>query len=201
MKKLATYITATVIGCSLSASSVLGAPVFPRSMDHVFGPASHMSFGGHTGVPRGYFDLCRHGSSVCRASAGRVPVDRSGAVKLTGELARQLRAINDSVNRSIRPVADAPGRDRWTVGGARGDCEDYAITKKQALLREGWPSSALVVALARTRGQQHALLIVRTSAGDFALDNLRNGIVGWNRTGYRYEKVQSPRDMWVWHRL
>jgi predicted transglutaminase-like cysteine proteinase len=68
-------------------------------------------------------------------------------------------------------------------------------------MRKGWPSSALLIALARAHDQQHALLIVRTTDGDFALDNLRDKIVGWDRTGYLFEKVQSPREIWTWHRL
>jgi predicted transglutaminase-like cysteine proteinase len=52
--------------------------------------------------------------------------------------------------------------------------------------------------LAWTRGQQHAVLVVRTTAGDLVLDNLRNAIVGWDETGYRYEKIQSPAKEWIW---
>jgi len=191
---------ATLIGSHLAVSSAISAPVEPPSLSS-FGTASHLRFGSPTGVPRGYFNLCRRGGTVCSASSGRLAVDSDGFVVLTAELASELRAVNNSVNRSIRPVNDTRGKDRWTVGGASGDCEDFALAKKLALIRKGWPSSSLIMALAQVSGQQHAVLVVRTTAGDFALDNLRDSILGWDRTGYHFEKAQSPHETWVWHTL
>ena len=195
--RLSTWFLVCLIWCS----AALAVPVLPRALLEAFGSASQMHFGLRTGIPRGYFELCKQSKYVCRQSAGNLPVDGSGAVKLTEQLTRDLLGINATVNRSIRPLSDIPGRDRWSVEPASGDCEDYAITKKQALLRKGWPSASLLVSIVRTGGRQHAVLVVRTSSGDFVLDNLRNQIVGWNRTGYRFEKVQSPRETWVWYSL
>jgi predicted transglutaminase-like cysteine proteinase len=195
MIRVAVYTATALLAGLLTLQTTAAAPTGS------FGAASRMSFGPPSGVPRGYYELCRRGSSVCRAQSGALRADRGGAVQLTPNLVRQLEEINLSVNREIRPTSDAPNWDYWSVGLGRGDCEDYALTKKQALMTKGWPSSALVIALAQARGQQHALLIVRTTNGDFALDNLRDKIVGWDKTGYRFEKVQSPRDVWTWHGL
>jgi predicted transglutaminase-like cysteine proteinase len=158
--------------------------------------AAHLDLGGKTGTPRGYFELCRRGHAVCRLTSGAFAINPSGLVKLTDARLGQLMAVNTSVNRQIRPVSD--GVDTWTIGGNQGDCEDYAITKKEQLMGKGWPASALLVALAQTNGQQHAVLVVRTTVGDLVLDNLRNSIVGWNQTGYHFDKIQSPQQEWIW---
>ena len=193
MNRITIYTAMALLTGLLSVHTTAALPIGS------FGAASRVTFGALSGVPRGYYDLCRRGSTVCRLQKGGLRVDGGGAVRLTPALVRELEEINRSVNRAIHPVSDAPNRDTWSVGSRRGDCEDYALTKKRALMGKGWPSSALLIALARARGQQHALLIVRTTDGDFALDNLRDKIVGWDRTGYRFEKVQSPREIWTWH--
>src|SRR5688572_14524992 len=170
----APFVGASAAGLSASGMSLASA-------------ASHLDLGRQTGTPRGYFDLCRVGHAVCRLTPGTVAVDSSGLVRLTDARLSELSAVNSAVNRKIRPAAEST--DIWTVGGNRGDCEDYAITKKAQLMARGWPARSLLVALARTRGQQHAVLVVRTTGGDLVLDNLRNSIVGWNQTGYRYDKI------------
>ena len=45
------------------------------------------------------------------------------------------------------------------------------------------------------RGEGHAILLVKTSAGEFALDNLRKTIVQRSETGYRYVSVASANPM------
>jgi len=40
-------------------------------------------------------------------------------------------------------------------------------------------------------GDGHLILTVRTDGGDLILDNMREDIVAWDRTGYRFVKRQS----------
>lgn len=162
--------------------------------------------GPSSGVPAGYYMLCRKAHPVCRTTRGRgVARNGSGAVQLNSATWRQLIDINARINRSMRQVSDSykNGRaDEWTVGGGKGDCEDFALTKKQELLRLGWPSSALLIALARTgSGQSHAVLIARTDNGDLVLDNLNPRVRAFSRQLYRWDMVQSPTQTWVWHRI
>lgn len=183
-----TIVSAPFADASAASSSVAGI-VFASV-------ASHLDLGPKTGTPRGYVDFCRKGHAVCRLTPGTILADSNGLVLLTDARFSELSVVNNAVNRRIRPTAE--GVDVWTVGGNLGDCEDYAITKKAQLMARGWPARSLLVALAWTRGQQHAVLVVRTTAGDLVLDNLRNAIVGWDETGYRYEKIQSPAKEWIW---
>jgi predicted transglutaminase-like cysteine proteinase len=199
LRKSHLAVMAAVVGVSLFFGNAANAILRGPSMTSI-GQASQIRLGAQAAIPLGYYNLCRRGHPVCRTTGGTLAVNDNGAVQLTEARVAELTVVNRSVNQSMRPVHDMGG-DRWTVGGSRGDCEDYAITKRDQLMRRGWPSGALLVALARIRGgQQHAVLVVRTTSGDFVLDNLRAGIKPWDRTGYRYDKIQSPTATWVWHR-
>jgi predicted transglutaminase-like cysteine proteinase len=44
----------------------------------------------------------------------------------------------------------------------------------------------------------HAVLTLRTSEGDFVLDNLRDDIRLWTETGYRFLKRQSSTHTGRW---
>lgn len=165
-----------------------------------------VTFGKPVPIPSGYYELCRRSYFLCRHTAGwGFATTADGAVIVSDRLMAQVVAVNSFVNRSMKPVADSgrsPLADRWTVGGGAGDCEDFALTKKRRLINLGWPSSALLMALARTRaGQLHAVLIVRTDRGDVILDNLSEAARPWDRARYDWLKIQSPRDAWVWNTM
>ena len=61
----------------------------------------------------------------------------------------------------------------WLVAPHQGDCTDYAVTKRHELLARGWSShSLLLTEVVVASGEHHLVLVVRTSEGDFVLDNL-----------------------------
>ena len=47
-------------------------------------------------------------------------------------------------------------------------------------------------------GDGHAVLTVRTSNGDYILDNLEPRILAWTDTDYTFLKQQSARNSGVW---
>ena len=48
------------------------------------------------------------------------------------------------------------------------------------------------------QGQGHAVLMVLTNQGDFILDNKRNAILPWRRTGYTFIKREGTNgETWV----
>jgi predicted transglutaminase-like cysteine proteinase len=140
-------------------------------------------------APFAYVIFCKQEPEECRPGGGPERVDVSDAA--VGELV----AVNDEVNRSIRPVNDRPRNglaDVWSLDPPQGDCEDYALTKRHRLIRAGWPAGALRIAVVRTRsGEGHAVLLVRTDRGDLVLDNLNPRITGWKSAGLTLVKVQS----------
>ncbi|MNL79260.1 hypothetical protein D3C87_2058250 [compost metagenome] len=83
-----------------------------------------------------------------------------------------------------------------------GDCEDFALTKRDKLIALGWPARALRVAVAKTSwGEGHAVLVVKTDRGDLVLDNRTNVIKDWRSAGLHWTMIQSAESPKVWHAL
>jgi predicted transglutaminase-like cysteine proteinase len=190
----------------LLAGALVSGSLVPAAAAGLAGiePSSPMAFQEPVPIPIGYYELCVASPSVCRPRAGRLPRTADGAVRATPGLFEKLQSVTAAVNRSISPVADkdAPGMATWRVNAKAGNCKDYALAKRQRLLAEGLPSSAALVAIVRLwSGEQHAVLVVRTDRGDYVLDNLDDAVRPWRRVSYRWEKIQSPTDTWIWFRL
>ncbi|OJU08258.1 MAG: hypothetical protein BGN86_03455 [Caulobacterales bacterium 68-7] len=125
------------------------------------------------------------------------------AVPLTETLQGQLEAVNRAVNRSIRPVAERGDEDVWSLplaeGRADGDCEDYVLEKRRALIGLGVPAETLSIAIVRSSArQEHAVLLVSTEAGEVVLDNRTPWILPWRKTNYVWLKRQSAADQSQW---
>jgi predicted transglutaminase-like cysteine proteinase len=139
-------------------------------------------------VHPGMAQFCASYGSQCR-------VETTSKVTLTNELLAVLQQVNSRVNSSIRAVADRPGSDRWALNPRSGDCEDFALSKRAALISRGVPAGVLRIALTKTRrGEPHAVLVVKTSGGDYVLDNLRQNVMTLRQSGYRVQFMsgQNP---------
>lgn len=150
-------------------------------------------------APMAHVMFCKSNPTDCRATHEGL------AVVLDENTFAKLDKVNRQVNASIRPRADrgrGPLKDVWSIAPREGDCEDYALTKRHMLLKAGWPSSALLIAVARTaEGEGHAVLVVRTSVGDVVLDNLNARIRSSSDSGLHWVKMQSPSDPRRWMAL
>lgn len=154
-------------------------------------------------------------SLVARAEAALQPAsdvvsaDRAaeGATFLT--LDREnwalLNRINRMVNRRIRQASDQAvfgQADYWQapVGdGAYGDCEDYVLAKRKALIEAGVPEAALSIAIVETRwGESHAVLLVTGETGEVVLDSLSSWISRWDRVDYVWRERQAPGQVFEW---
>ena len=63
----------------------------------------------------------------------------------------------------------------------------------------GVPAGSLLITVVRQpNGDGHAVLTVRTDRGDYVLDNMRQKILHWTKTDYRYLKRQSSRHSGQW---
>jgi predicted transglutaminase-like cysteine proteinase len=81
----------------------------------------------------------------------------------------------------------------------RGDCEDFALLKRKLLVEGGWPPSTLLVTAVQTaQGEPHAVLVVRTNRGDYALDNKTDAIRPMAATGYAVLSQQSQKAPGQW---
>ena len=129
-------------------------------------------------APLGYQLMCLKTPSECKGGG-------SASVKATSDIMSQLTKVNSKVNRSIRPRNDS-GADVWSAGARSGDCEDYVLAKRRALIKAGLPASSLRIAYVKTRrGEGHAILVVKTSKGDYVLDNLNTSVRPLSQSGYR----------------
>lgn len=121
---------------------------------------------------------------------------------------KQLRSINRDVNRAIRRGSDDRIHgvaDYWNAPqgrDARGDCEDYVLAKRRALIVQGFAAETLSIAIVTTSwGESHAVLLVATDEGEMVLDNLTPRISRWDRVNYRWGERQAPGKVFDWVRM
>lgn len=157
---------------------------------------SSIRAGGVTSQPAGHYHYCNRGGRHCGGHRD------AGPAKMTNAKWSTLKSVNVRVNRSIKPMSDMQSRgvaEYWSNGGRSGDCEDYALKKRSILLSKGFKPSQLPLVKTRLRnGEAHIVLVVRTNQGDFVMDNLRNDVRPYKKTGYRFLKMQSASNSSTW---
>jgi len=120
---------------------------------------------------------------------------------LTNEQKAGLEKVNREVNRKIAPQENTRGvaAEEWLVAPRRGDCNDYAVTKRHELLARGWPSNSLLLAeVVVAAGEHHLVLVVRTRDEDLVLDNLSRTILPVSQIPYRWVRAQQPQNPKFW---
>lgn len=159
--------------------------------------ALNMQTGGRTTQPIGHYQFCKQYPGECQQRGARPAPEAA-----TEAFWKVVSRVNRGVNSQIRPRTDMEmwGREEiWSFPVKFGDCEDYVIEKRRRLIAMGIPSGNLLITVLRQpNGEGHAVLTVRTSAGDFVLDNLDSRIRLWTETEYTFLKRQSERDSSVW---
>jgi predicted transglutaminase-like cysteine proteinase len=147
--------------------------------------------------PYGFVRFCENNAGYCASQKSE-----EKRLKTTPGRLSELDEINSAVNRAIAPATDQEiygVNEYWTLPVEKGDCEDYALLKQKVLVARGWPLSALLLTVVYDeRGDAHAVLTVRTAQGDFVLDNKRDDIRLWGKTGYHFVMRQSYLDPRVW---
>jgi predicted transglutaminase-like cysteine proteinase len=177
---------------AIMALSMMGAALTPStesfssggSLDNVLPPFGHTFF-------------CLRYPQECQVTG-------SNSFQITESRLAELESINRSVNQVIVPKAtEDAASDHWRLFPRAGDCNDYAVSKRHLLLREGWPSSRLLLAEVTIRsGEHHLILIVKAAAANLVLDNLKSGVVRTDdvRKDYVWDRVESPNDPRLWKR-
>ncbi len=152
---------------------------------------------GETRPPHGFVRFCASNEAECLP--GKLQNSRFEA---TADRLAELDAVNRQINRQIEAATDLDvygQTEFWAIPKTRGDCEDYALLKRQRLIKAGWPIGALLITVVYDeRGDGHAVLTARMSHGDVVLDNKHDDIKPWNKTGYTFLMRQSYIDPKVW---
>lgn len=144
--------------------------------------------------------------TFCQRYAGECDVNPAepAMIAMTPQLWKTLNTVNRQVNTTIKPRTDMEHWnvvDRWDLpDDGYGDCEDYQLLKRKILIeKHGLPRRAMrMTVVVDEEGEGHAVLMIRTDAGELILDNKRSTILSWSETGYLFVKRegQSGRD-WV----
>lgn len=152
---------------------------------------------GATSIPIGHSEFCKAHRGECGANRTVMDVE-----ELTDSRWRTLVAVNSEMNSTIVPVTDEDlyrVEELWTYPDGYGDCEDFVLAKRRALIQDGWDASTLLIAVVRQKnGDGHAVLMVRTDRGDLVLDNQDGSIRLWNETPYQFIKRQSQANAGQW---
>jgi predicted transglutaminase-like cysteine proteinase len=182
------------------AITLAGLAFFAASAARATEPAfaAFAATGGETSVPYGWVEFCGRYASECPEDS-REPQP----IELTAQAMRRIRSVNAYVNRALEPVSDM---DHWGVvdqwdypTDGKGDCEDYALMKRRMLMKAGFPRQALLMTVVKEKnGDGHAVLMVKTTGGDFILDNLADDMKPWRETPYRFVKRQSEANPNIW---
>ena len=124
-----------------------------------------------------------------------------------------LEGVNLQVNKTIKAMSDNEqyGDEFWTVPQGkdgeppRGDCDDYAMTKRR-ILEQYIPRSSMSLAFVDifkdgAYKDSHAILIVHTLGGDMVLDNLSDKLRYPSETGYVFRGMSDPRAQSKWYKV
>jgi len=106
----------------------------------------------------------------------------------------ELYELNSTINSQVIYTTDKAqfGKaEHWQAATTMGDCEDYALRKRQVLIERGVEPSLLKLATCWTETKEyHAVLIVTTPIGDFILDNRMKSPMIKQDIGYTWDKIQ-----------
>ena len=195
MHRASNKLAAIVVSLIIVA---FGSPLSALAVSVDFSNAAFAATGrGQTSTPIGHAEFCLVHRSECGPNTNLV-----NAVELTAGNWQQLIDVNNRFNTEVTPVTDAKlynVAELWTYPSGSGDCEDFVLAKRRALMEMGWPASTLLITVVRQHnGEGHAVLMVRTDRGDLILDNQDALIKVWTDTPYQYLKRQSQADSGKW---
>jgi predicted transglutaminase-like cysteine proteinase len=111
----------------------------------------------------------------------------------------KLIEVNRKVNFQFRPEPETG--DVWTISPAeKGDCDDFAATKKAMLIEQGYDSRNLMLATGwtKTNKEYHLVLVARVGGTLYVLDNTISHVRPWQHSNVRFENVQNPLDQVKW---
>ncbi len=164
---------------------------------------------GSANPPEGYARWCAENGSECD-----VNVRERRVIPMTEKLMRDMKYVDRSVNELIDYSTDMNQHgveEYWSYpylnedGTLKGDCEDFAVMKRQFMVDRGYPHRAMrIAAVFAPNNEYHAVLVIRTTAGDYVLDMYereKSKVLLWNKKpGYVWVKMESqePNDKtWV----
>ena len=142
-----------------------------------------------------YEEFCQRNPEACKISEPSI-------IELTTDVKKLLSEVNTTVNFEIRFVLDKIqyGKEEfWTYPiSGMGDCEDIVLEKRLRLTKLGIAKGALSIAIVLNKYSytSHALLLIETSQGTYAMDSFSNEILLWYQLPYNFETRERPDGKW-----
>lgn len=182
----------------IAAVFLLGM-LLPSCLPSVAAAASiAMTTGRRIAPPIGAMLFCAQHRPECGSDDA---TDTTPPLPLTPALLATLNAVQQAVNREIEPSPRPDLAWHYPTNDV-GNCVQYAMEKRRALIESGLPAADLELATARTpSAEDHLVLVVRTVAGDLVLDNLQDEIVPWQQLPYRWIARQEGSSLTCWVRI
>jgi Predicted periplasmic protein len=181
------------------AALVAGVGILAPMNAALTAPKAQLSMitGKVTSQPIGHYEFCRLHWDECSVRSRSTTARR-----VTPHGWEVVREINASVNKQIQPMTDmeTTGREEvWAYPIDVGDCEDFVLLKRKKLMEAGFSASDLLITVVRKPdGEGHAVLTLRSTDGDFVLDNLDDEVKPWSETPYTFLKRQATYDTGRW---
>jgi predicted transglutaminase-like cysteine proteinase len=174
-----------------------GATTEAQTLASLPSPSGTLDKNGGAKPVAAWVDFCRRHPSECA-----VDTSEAATIEMTSELWRTIVSVNRRVNARIKPKTDMEHWgvvDRWDFpDDGYGDCEDYQLLKRKLLAERGLSRRAMrMTVVIDEQGEGHAVLMIRTSRGDYILDNKTSAVLPWRDTGYTYVKREG-QDSTAW---
>jgi predicted transglutaminase-like cysteine proteinase len=191
----AKFVKTAVLGLSLA---VLGAHAQAQTLAALPSASKPIVNMGLAKPIQGWAKFCEKFPSECLVNRAEPE-----AIELTPQVWKTIVSVNQRVNSTIKAITDA---DQWGVvdvwgfpDTGKGDCEDYQLLKRRMLSESGLPRRAMrMTVVIDELGEGHAVLVIRTTQGDYVLDNKTSSVLAWHRTGYVFVKRESQDTVgWV----
>jgi predicted transglutaminase-like cysteine proteinase len=181
-------------------AGIIGILAYTTLAFQAFAFPANMETAGPTNPPVGHYEFCRANPDECRAAP-----ERAIPIALTRDIWQTILEVNYDINEQITPMTDKEiygVEEHWAYPDTVGDCEDYVLLKRRALMQAGIaPGNLLITVVLQPNGDGHAVLTVRTDRGDFILDNMRSKVLIWSDTEYTYLKRQAVDHAGRWVKL
>ncbi len=192
------FIKRSIVGVLTLGGATL-FKVESHSADTPVSPAQSLRLGPQTSQPIGHYYFCQDNPNECSGIFGDVP-----RATLTASLWKFIADIDMKFNKQISAMSDAQQWGKaevWSYAESNaGDCEDYALEKRRALLGQIHPANLLLTVVTKPDGEGHAVLTVRTDKGDFFLDNLK-APMSVDQSDYKVLKTVDPKNEGSWVRV
>ena len=142
-------------------------------------------------------------TAFCKRNPGHCDMTGDAVVQLDREQEERISKVNKEVNASVRCLFSDQllydEEEYWTYPTAGlGDCEDVALEKRRRLVMLGLPRAAMTIAIVQVRKSlvSHAILLIETTTGTWALDSFADEVLPWSDVPYNYEARERSDGSW-----